>query len=166
MATHGESDRGGTQYSNIYDVNRGVIYIYHFHDFENPVIINLAEELKKGKRIIDLPQLFPGNLSAERYTKLYEHRKRKVIKPDPRIYQQYVGKYQWSDGTFTWIKLVNNRLIIVYRHIYEIFPETETSFFIEEYEAGVSFVKDKSGVVTELIFHSGNRDHRASKVNE
>ena len=29
-AVHQEGDKGGTLYSNIYDVNRGLIYLYHF----------------------------------------------------------------------------------------------------------------------------------------
>ena len=37
-ATHVETDRGGTQYSNIYDVNRGLVYLYHFHNFASLVV--------------------------------------------------------------------------------------------------------------------------------
>lgn len=163
-ATHGEGDWGGTQYSNIYDVNRGLVYLYYFHNFASPVIINLSEELKKGKRSFDLPSLFQKNLSAERYLRLYKNRKRKVIKLDPKVYQQYIGKYEWSDGKPIWIKQINNRLIFIYRFIYEIFPESETKFFIKEYNAQITFVKSKSGVVTGLIFCSRNKDHKAKKI--
>jgi hypothetical protein len=56
-ATHQEG-RNPTVYSNIYDAKRRLVYLYHFHDFENVVVINLAEELKKGSRRLDLPALF------------------------------------------------------------------------------------------------------------
>ncbi len=57
-ATHQE---GGfcTQYSNIYDVNSGIIYLYHFHNYCNVVVLNLKEELSKGKHTINIASLFP-----------------------------------------------------------------------------------------------------------
>ena len=70
-AVHQEGDWGGTQYSNIYDVNRGIVYLYHFHNYENVVVVNLEEEFKKGKHTIDIPSLFPDTFAAIRYKKGY-----------------------------------------------------------------------------------------------
>jgi penicillin V acylase-like amidase (Ntn superfamily) len=56
-ATHQEG-RNPTVYSNIYDAKMRLVYLYHLHDFENVVVIDLAEELKKGRRRMDLPALF------------------------------------------------------------------------------------------------------------
>lgn len=70
-AIHQEGDRGGTLYSNIYDVNRGLVYLYHFHNYENVVVINLEEELKKGKHTVDLPSLFPDTYAANLFMKRY-----------------------------------------------------------------------------------------------
>jgi penicillin V acylase-like amidase (Ntn superfamily) len=63
-ATHAEG-ANSTLYSNIYDLKRRVMYLYHFHNFENVVTIDLAAELKKGKRVSDLPSLFPRTFAAE-----------------------------------------------------------------------------------------------------
>ncbi len=60
----GESN---TLYSNIYDLNDGLVYIYSFHDFEHEIVIDLAKELKKGARVLDLPSLFPRNSARERF---------------------------------------------------------------------------------------------------
>ncbi len=68
-AVHQEGVQGGTLYSNIYDVNRGLIYLYHFHNYENAVIINLEDELKKGEHTIDLPSLFPNTFAAIQFIK-------------------------------------------------------------------------------------------------
>lgn len=48
-----------TVYSNIYDAVYGDIYIYNQHNFEQQVKLNLSTELKKGRRIIYIPSLFP-----------------------------------------------------------------------------------------------------------
>jgi len=56
-ATHQEG-KYPTQYSNIYDLKQGIIYLFHFHNFEEFIKINLADELGKGNRVYDMPNLF------------------------------------------------------------------------------------------------------------
>jgi hypothetical protein len=63
MATHQEG-AVNTVYSNIYDLRNGLVYLYHFHNFENVVVIDLHEELKHGLRILDIPSLFPETFAA------------------------------------------------------------------------------------------------------
>ena len=53
-----------TVYSNIYDLKRGLVHVYHFHNFENAVVLDVAEELKKGRHHYDLPSLFPETMAA------------------------------------------------------------------------------------------------------
>lgn len=47
-----------TIYSNIYDLNTGDIYLYYLGNFDNPVKLNLGDELKKGRHIYNLSELF------------------------------------------------------------------------------------------------------------
>ncbi|OGD17420.1 MAG: hypothetical protein A2V76_08040 [Candidatus Aminicenantes bacterium RBG_16_63_14] len=47
-----------TVYSNIYDLKQGTIYVYNLRNFEEVIIMNLVEELKKGQRRLNLPSLF------------------------------------------------------------------------------------------------------------
>lgn len=56
-ATHAE---GGypTQYSNIFDLKTGDVYIYYLHDFDKVKKINLQTELEKGRKSYDLPEFF------------------------------------------------------------------------------------------------------------
>ncbi len=68
-AVHQEGAQGGTLYSNIYDVNRGLVYLYHFHNYENVVVINLEDELRKGIHTIDIPSLFPDTYAAIQFDK-------------------------------------------------------------------------------------------------
>lgn len=56
-ATHAEGEYP-TVYSNIYDLKNGIAYVYNFHNFEEVVTFNLAEELKKGRKSYDIPSLF------------------------------------------------------------------------------------------------------------
>ena len=47
-----------TVYSNIYDLKNGTIHIYNLRNFKEVVVMNLAAELKKGERRLELPTLF------------------------------------------------------------------------------------------------------------
>lgn len=68
-ATHWEEYSGSmtvTLYSYICDLKKGDIYIYHFHNFEDCVKINLQEELKKGERTLSIISLFPYETYASK----------------------------------------------------------------------------------------------------
>jgi choloylglycine hydrolase len=47
-----------TVYSNIYDLKQGTIHVYNLRNFEEVVVLNLSEELRKGQRRLELPALF------------------------------------------------------------------------------------------------------------
>lgn len=68
--THGEGvrerNRATTIFSYICDLRNGVVTIYNYHDFENPVVFNLQEELKKGAMVYDLPSIFKVATNAHR----------------------------------------------------------------------------------------------------
>jgi Acyl-coenzyme A:6-aminopenicillanic acid acyl-transferase len=56
--THQDTVFGRTLYSNIYDLNKGLIYLYYYHDFDNVVVIDLKKELRLGRHYYELPSLF------------------------------------------------------------------------------------------------------------
>jgi hypothetical protein len=60
--------RVATLYSNVFDLKTRTVRLYLFHDFEHPVVLDLDQELAKGKRTLKLPELFPANAAFEKYT--------------------------------------------------------------------------------------------------
>ncbi|MCX6573582.1 MAG: DUF3471 domain-containing protein, partial [Candidatus Aminicenantes bacterium] len=46
----------------------------------------------------------------------------------------------------------------------ELFPESETRFFLKVVDAQVDFIVDASGRVTGLMLHQGGRDLPAKKI--
>lgn len=60
-ATHQGTTKGlnSTLYSNICDLKNKIMYLYYFHFFEEPLKIDLAEELKKGKHGYKISDMFP-----------------------------------------------------------------------------------------------------------
>jgi len=53
--------QGPTIYSNVCDLKNNVIYLYHFHNFEKSIKLDLNKELEKGKHTLRIEELFPEN---------------------------------------------------------------------------------------------------------
>lgn len=114
-ATH-EEQTYPTVYSNIYDLKRRVMYLYHFHNFENVVRIDLRAELKKGVHAVSLPSLFPKTHPAAAYlqTRAKEmHRvEPPVVKVDPSTFDDYAGSYRLESGVHFVILREADRLLL------------------------------------------------------
>jgi len=57
-AVHNESASNNTLYSNIFDLPNGIIYLYHWHQYDEVVILNVTEQLARGKLCIRISDLF------------------------------------------------------------------------------------------------------------
>jgi hypothetical protein len=57
----------GTLYTNIYDLDEGLIHLYFFHDFGRRVTFNLQDELKKGDHSYSFTELFPENQKYQKF---------------------------------------------------------------------------------------------------
>jgi hypothetical protein len=93
-----------TQYSNVYDLKNKLVYLYHFHNFENVVVLDLDAELKKGARALDIASLFARNYAAEVYRAAQEKKlkaRRKALraaKVDPGRFDALEGAYRLEEG--------------------------------------------------------------------
>ncbi|MGA9773039.1 MAG: serine hydrolase [Blastocatellia bacterium] len=100
----------------------------------------------------------------------YQVREREVAQVNPLIYQSYVGKYQVLGADVT-LTTENGHLYIQAPPFgaekVELYPESETKYFILLDEATFTFVKDEKGQVVELMIQvPGNRPPiKGKKVN-
>jgi len=116
-ATHQEHYLYPTQYSNIYNLNNGILYIYHFYNYDKVVEINMYEEFENGIQSIYLPALFepmdnqppniPTNLEGPisgRNGHEYTYSCDIVIDPDNAPNEIYYI-FDWGDySNSNWIK--------------------------------------------------------------
>jgi CubicO group peptidase (beta-lactamase class C family) len=91
---------------------------------------------------------------------------RKVAVVDPKIYDLYVGEYELNPGFSITILRREGKLIsqATGQPEVELFPESETRFFLKVVDAQVDFVKDAGGRVTGLLLHQGGMDLPAKKI--
>ncbi len=74
---------------------------------------------------------------------------RKVAKVDPKIYDAYAGRYQLEPKVIATITREGDHLMIQLtgQPRLEMFPESETVFFLKVVDATITFVKDGKGAV-------------------
>lgn len=54
-----------TQYSYIFDLKKGNMYLYSFHNYENVVVLNVVDEVNKGYKMKDFKSMFPPTFEEE-----------------------------------------------------------------------------------------------------
>ena len=91
---------------------------------------------------------------------------RKAISLDPTILRQYIGVYEIAPEVMLKITLEDNRLLtqVGERPKTEIFPRSETTFFLKVADVRMIFDKNDKGEVFQLIIRQGTSDMFAKKV--
>ena len=90
---------------------------------------------------------------------------RKEIKVDPSLYDRYVGEYELAPGFVLTVTREGNRLMTqaTGQGKIEVFPYSETEFFLKVTDAQISFVKGPTGVIDHLVLHQAGRDMPAKR---
>ena len=91
---------------------------------------------------------------------------RKEVALDPKLYDRLAGDYELAPDFIITILRREGRLIsqATGQPEVELFPESETRFFLKVVDAQVDFVLDASGRATGLVLRQGGRDMPAKKV--
>jgi hypothetical protein len=91
---------------------------------------------------------------------------RTVAKVDPKLYDAYVGQYQIAPAFVLTVTREGDRLMTqaTGQQKLELFPESETKFFLRAVDAQVTFVRDERGNVTHVILHQSGKDQKGPKT--
>ena len=160
-----------TQYSNVFDLKRGLIHLYHFHNFEEVVVFDLAKELKKGKHVIAIPDLFPPTFA---YSSYLQRRKREQAEEverrrgepvAPKLLDEYAGRYAIEvpgvgritahirrDGARLFASSKGEAIRDEAKEI-ELLPQTQTIFFhvSDQGTTEVRFERGEDGAVSGIV---------------
>jgi hypothetical protein len=169
-ATHQEGG-SSTLYSYIADLRREKIYLYHFHNFENVVVLDVKQELARGKHVANVADYFPRTYAAEAFAdRVREQREarrkaRQYAAFDATTLPQFAGRY-----TITTPEAFAGRTLQLTAeagHLHfsldgaarvEVFPESPTSFFALDVggtDVTMVFTRSDTGAVTGLEVRAG-----------
>jgi putative CocE/NonD family hydrolase len=92
------------------------------------------------------------------------------IKINPQVFDSYVGQYQDAedpDLIFSFLR-EGDRFYgqVIDRRRFEIFPSSETRFFLKDSNAQAEFIRDAGGKVTSMIWHQAGRDFQTRKISD
>lgn len=90
-----------------------------------------------------------------------------IAKIDAKIYDAYVGQYEYAPGVIDTVTRDRERLLVQaagQEEKEEVFPENETTFFGKGQDWRLIFVKNEQGRVTALRFRQSGRDYVAKKI--
>jgi CubicO group peptidase (beta-lactamase class C family) len=87
---------------------------------------------------------------------------------DPRLYQEYIGKYGLGGNVIITVSSRGGRLYgqVAGQQEFELFPESESLFFIKATPAKGGFQRDSTGTVTTLAWQQGGRTTKMARLAE
>ena len=105
----------------------------------------------------------------------YRPRERVIATLDPKIYDDYVGEYQIQPGFILTVKREGDKLMSRAMPVplppsaaglpwSEMFPESETQFFVKDADATFTFIKDEKGQVIQVNIQRTTRMFPAKKI--
>lgn len=91
---------------------------------------------------------------------------RVAVKLDPKVFEPYLGEYELTPEIALKVFREGDKLMSqpTGQRAVELFAESETAFFIEGSDIGVTFVKDESGKVTHAVLLQGGSEREMKKI--
>jgi hypothetical protein len=91
-----------------------------------------------------------------------------MAKVSPQVFDTYVGKYDFGNNRTYTVTREGNRYFGQGSNNprRELFPASDTKFFIPEVESIVTFVKDEKGEVVELLYDQNERTMHCKRIRE
>jgi CubicO group peptidase (beta-lactamase class C family) len=110
---------------------------------------------------------FPDDArEPQRCARVADAVERTVAKVDPALYDAYVGEYELQPGFVLSVTREGDRLMTqaTGQAKVEVFPSSETEFFLKVVDARLTFVRGADGRVESLVLHQGGRDVPARRL--
>ncbi len=152
-----------TQYSNLYDLERGDVYLYLFHRKLPSVRLNLKAELHKGNHFYNIPQIGAQVLQPP----MTDDKTQPVAAVDPAIYARYVGRYRIEADAYDFsISAEGGKIYYEAQDVSrtEFYPASATKFFVRMLEVSLTFKTGEDGRAYEAVLHVRGKDKQAGRT--
>jgi CubicO group peptidase (beta-lactamase class C family) len=90
----------------------------------------------------------------------------KEVTVDPKLFEEYVGRYQLAPNFILTITHEGDKLFAqaTGQPKFQMFPESEREFFLKVVDAQITFETDSSGRATSLTLHQNGADMPAKRI--
>jgi hypothetical protein len=151
-----------TQYSNVYDLRHGIVYVYLFHPQRRVIRINLLEELKKGNHYYNIP-LMTGQMKRPPLT---DHKTQKAVPLKPTQAQAMAGRFLIQPDYVLEISFENGKFYVQAPDVSrtEIYAGSPDRLFIRSLESSLLFKSLKNGKFDEVTLKLLTRESAAKRI--
>ncbi len=136
---------------------------YPEHNMTVTVLTNCAptRDLNPGDLTREIAQIFL-------WEKMASQESYATATIDPKLYDDYVGKYEYPGGAILTVTRDGNKLLaqLTGQPQFEIFPRSETEFFWKVVDAQISFVKNEKGEVIHGLHRQGGQTLTVPRLKE
>jgi CubicO group peptidase (beta-lactamase class C family) len=130
--------------------------------------IGFSKERKTGVVVLSNSSTDIKDIGMHLLEEQYKLRKvRKSVTIDPRLLDDYVGRYTPNPHLVCIVTREGDKLMIEAAGSgkLELLPESESSFFMRVMDGLFSFVRDEDGKVNQLTLRQGGRENVATKID-
>jgi hypothetical protein len=159
-AVHQRGPGGFTSYSTIYDLKNRRVHVYNLANFEEEVVFDLADELKKGRELYKMRSLFDN---SPRLSDIKNGKQRTTWDTRVELSEAALDRFavtyaptEAPDARFT-IERAGDELRIINpgKPSATMYPEGDALFRLNPDTGQVSFTVGDNNEVTGLILHRG-----------
>ena len=133
---------------------------------ENLVIIVMLNNQSIGS--IAMTNAVAGLLLSDKFAPVEPEKPRVEIALSPEKAEPFKGTYRMEDGMEMTFAIEDDEFWILLpgENKFQIFPDSETSFFLKDFEAALSFIPEANGMVNQMVWHQSGRDFNANRIIE
>jgi dienelactone hydrolase len=97
-----------------------------------------------------------------------QNRPRTAVAFDAKNFDKFAGYYQMSPSLFAHVYHDGDHYFVSLtgQQPFEVFPESDSKFFLKVVPAQISFDTDAQGQVTQLVLHQGGMESAAKKIDD
>jgi serine-type D-Ala-D-Ala carboxypeptidase/endopeptidase len=109
-----------------------------------------------------------GDKPARRLPADYKPKQRKEVEVDPKILEDYAGRYEFAPGVVLDVAARDGALFarLTGQDEFQVYPESQAKFFYKVVDAQLTFIKDKDDNVTGLILHQFGIQQKATRKKD
>jgi len=157
-----------TRYSNVYDLKKGVVYVFDGGGSEHMVELDLRAELEKGSHFYDLRAL-SEQLSQELKV---DHKTAPAVEISPAVMRAVSGTYRGSNKTLKAVRIgVEDGLLYLWpvagqERRFRLDAGSEDVFYLRCMAGRFTVKRDADGKVIGLMMEQAGRRNELERIEE